>query len=276
MPFLTVDGDRIHYTEVGASDPPAPTMLFVHGSCGSSGQWMRLASALAPEFRTICIDLPGMGASEPYPITRKWTLATDQRAVTALIDHLDRPLHFVSHSAGCVLSWKALRARADRILSCCLCEPVFFGLLRDAGHPKFGFVEQLRARILRFGDLADLEGMLEFFVDQWAGAPGVWAALPEKVRSSMRPGAGRLYHECREFPEFEREPLSPPIAPTLLIEGAETHPAMIALHDLLETRWPEAPRQRVPGAGQMAPFTHAEQLAPVIHRFALAAGPADG
>jgi pimeloyl-ACP methyl ester carboxylesterase len=274
MPFLDVHGDKVHYFDEAGADATAPLALLVHGSCGGGGQWKRMAEALAPEFRVIRIDLPGMGASEPYPLARKWTFDVDERAVTALIVHLDRPFHFVGHSSGGVVSWRVLQTCADRVLSCSLYEPVFFGLARDASHPCHDFIERMRAGIVERVDAGDLEGAIAFFVDHWAGAGGAWAAMPEKIKASMRVGAGRLYHECIAYPAFEREPAPPPMAPTLLIEGVDTHPAMHAIHDLLETRWRDVSRRRIPGAGHMGPFTHPGEVASAVREHILGVSPA--
>jgi pimeloyl-ACP methyl ester carboxylesterase len=152
---------------------------------------------------------------------------------------------------------------------------VFFGLLHDAAHPCFDFVEQMRTGITERVDTDDLEGAIAFFVDHWAGADGTWASMPERIKASMRLGAGRLYHECFEFPKFEREPLLPPMAPTLLIEGADTHPALHVIHDLLEARWHGLSRKRIPGAGHLGPFTHPGPVASTVREHILQNGRAE-
>lgn len=260
MPVIDVDGDRLHFVDEPGARPDAPILLFVHGSCGGSGQWKRL-TGLLPQFRTVRLDMLGMGASEPFPLERAWSPEDDRRALLALIEHLGRPFHFVGHSAGCIFSWSALQARADRVLSLTLFEPVFFGLLR--GDPLFDWPARIAAEYRARVDAGDPEGAMAHFVDSWAGRPGAWAATPEKVRAMMRCGGARLYHEWARL-QPEGDGLAPPSAPTLLIEGAERQPAVRAICDRLAALWPGISRRRIEGAGHMAPFSHADTVAPLL------------
>ena len=80
MPVIDVDGDRLHFIEQAGPHPDAPLLLFTHGSCGGSGQWKRLAWLLSSSFRTVRMDMLGMGASQPFPLDRIWTPEDDRRA----------------------------------------------------------------------------------------------------------------------------------------------------------------------------------------------------
>jgi pimeloyl-ACP methyl ester carboxylesterase len=116
-------------------------------------------------------------------------------------------------------------------------------------------------------DTGDFEGGVAFFLDYWAGKQGAWATAPERLREMMRAGGGRLWYEIQYPQPAGPDPmgaLSEPVAPTLLIQGENTQEAVQAICDIVATHRPGTRRLRVPGAGHMAPFTHAEIVAPTI------------
>ena len=58
--FLTVNGRRMAYVEMGTGDP----IVFQHGNPTSSYLWRNIMPALAEQGRCIAVDLIGMGDSE--------------------------------------------------------------------------------------------------------------------------------------------------------------------------------------------------------------------
>lgn len=274
MPFLDVFGDPLHFEDDPQDRSDLPLLLFVHGSCGGSGQWKRLVGTLGSDFRKVRVDLPGMGQSAPFPLERVWTPEHDANTIAALIDYLDRPVHFVGHSAGCIFSWPALQARSDRILSLTLFEPVFFRLLDATGDPLFAWPEFMATTYRRHVDAGDPERAVAFFFDHWAGREGAWETAPDKVRDMMRVGGGRLYYEVQHLQPSGPTPmeaLERPPAPTLLVQGEKTQDAVQAICDIVADARPGTRRVTVNGAGHMAPFTHAEVIAPVLREHILSA-----
>ena len=259
MPALSVNRNRLNYADEGSG----PLVVMVHGSCGGGAQWRRFAQALGQGYRKICLDLPGMGDSQPFPLDRVWSGDVDRDAVIALIDHLDGPVHFVGHSGGCLFSWPALQARADRIVSLTLFEPVFFDHLHHAGDPSHAWMQGMARGYRERVEAGDLEGALAYFVDGWAGGAGAWAGLPDKVQAMMRKGGPRLYHEWGERMAVQGPPpdLAHPAAPTLLVRGSDTHDAMRVICDLVARARPDAAQMVIKGAGHMVPFTHADAAA---------------
>ena len=263
MPFLEIGSDRIHYVDDGQKD--ALPILMVHGSCGYSGQWRQLAEKLRERYRVVRVDLPGLGDSYEMPIDRQWTDEEDARAISAMLELIGRPVHFVGHSVGCIFSWRALADQPDRILSLTLFEPVFFGLIQD--DPTFAFPKELAERYVRFADAGNFESGLAFFVDQWAGKDGTWAVLPDKVKSLMMKGAGRLRHELSKAISDGFYPLDQTSwlqelkdVRTLLVQGEETVPAAARVCDRFAELRPNVSRVSVTGAGHMVPFTHAADV----------------
>ncbi len=62
MPTTRIDGLDIHYVEAGAGTS-GPPVLYVHGTGCNARVFERHMEALAPEVRSVAIDLPGHGRS---------------------------------------------------------------------------------------------------------------------------------------------------------------------------------------------------------------------
>jgi pimeloyl-ACP methyl ester carboxylesterase len=109
-----------------------------------------------------------------------------------------------------------------------------------------------------------MEAAMAFFVDRWAGREGVWAAMPEKVRTVMKKGGARLRHEWfggfypRDQVAWLKELTG---VPTLLVEGQATVSAAAQVCDRFAELRPGVMRLCIPGAGHMVPFTHAAEVA---------------
>jgi haloalkane dehalogenase len=58
--YVTVDGSKMHYIDVGEGDP----ILFLHGSPTSSYLWRNIIPHLSAQGRCIAVDLIGMGKSD--------------------------------------------------------------------------------------------------------------------------------------------------------------------------------------------------------------------
>jgi pimeloyl-ACP methyl ester carboxylesterase len=268
MSFLNDGSDRIFYVEEGPKE--APPILMVHGSCGYSGQWRHLAEKLSAQYRVIRLDLPGMGDSDAMPIERQWTFAHDTRAVSAILDLIGAPVHFVGHSAGCAYAWRALADRPHLVHSLTLFEPVFFGLIESDA--AFAFAKETGERYLELADAGQIESAIAFFVDRWAGRAGAWAAIPEKIKLLMMKGAGRLRHEwwtglTDGFYPVDREAWLRELddKPTLLVQGADTVPAAALVCSRSAELRPNTSMFKVPEAGHMVPFTHAAEVFEIVH-----------
>jgi pimeloyl-ACP methyl ester carboxylesterase len=75
----------IHFAEAGAGAP----LLLLHATPGSWRAFGQLAPCLAGEFRTLAIDTPGYGASDPPP--DGFSMESLAESVVALLDALELP-----------------------------------------------------------------------------------------------------------------------------------------------------------------------------------------
>jgi len=87
----------LHSTTVGETGAP---VVFLHGLFGQGRNFTQIAKALAPDFRSLLVDLPNHGRSA-------WTDGFDYAATADLVaEHLrtafaaDGPVHVVGHSMG--------------------------------------------------------------------------------------------------------------------------------------------------------------------------------
>lgn len=112
MNEFTCHGLRVAYDDTGSAPPMTPTedrraapaLLLLHGWGNGRATMRPLGRALARSFRTIALDQPGHGDSEPPPPGRaRGLLSVPGQAATAaaLLDHLgiERAI-LVGHSSG--------------------------------------------------------------------------------------------------------------------------------------------------------------------------------
>ncbi|PKM05221.1 MAG: 3-oxoadipate enol-lactonase [Gammaproteobacteria bacterium HGW-Gammaproteobacteria-6] len=60
MPFLTLNGCQLHYTDQGEGD----AVLLIHGLGSSTRDWEYQLPALLPHYRVLCLDMRGHGQSD--------------------------------------------------------------------------------------------------------------------------------------------------------------------------------------------------------------------
>ncbi|ABA50971.1 3-oxoadipate enol-lactone hydrolase family protein [Burkholderia pseudomallei 1710b] len=84
MPFVTIDGQPLHYQIRGAGAP----VLFGHSYLWDSSMWEPQLDALSKSYRVIAPDLWGHGRSGPLPDGTR-SLDDLARQMSELLDHLD-------------------------------------------------------------------------------------------------------------------------------------------------------------------------------------------
>lgn len=113
-PFVTVDGIKVPYTEVGKG---RDVVVFVHGWCCDRTFWdaQLAAPELAKGRRLIALDLPGHGQSDK-PKTTKYSMDLFVRSITAVMDKAgaERAV-LVGHSNGTPMIRQFYRAHPDRV-----------------------------------------------------------------------------------------------------------------------------------------------------------------
>jgi pimeloyl-ACP methyl ester carboxylesterase len=122
--FMTVSGLRIHYRDRGHG----PAVVLLHGSNASLFTWEGWASALAPEYRVITLDLPGHGLTGPDPLAR---YSAEQMAtvVDAFVQKLGvTRFALAGNSMGGNVAWHYALAHPDKLDALILVD--------SAGYPR--------------------------------------------------------------------------------------------------------------------------------------------
>ncbi len=241
-------------------------IVAIHCTLAHSGAWRGFARALEGRARVRAFDLPSHGRSADWhPGEDQHGMATDWG-----LSLLERPVHLVGHSYGATVALRMACERPDLVLSATLVEPVFFAAtLADTPEAVAAHNAELAdydAAVSR-GDMA---GAARAFNRLW-GDGTRWADIPDATRDYM---TERIHFVQGSQPFvirddaglLERGALERMRLPVLLVEGSDTLEVIRATHAAMARRIPGVQRVVIPGAGHMAPITHAGALAEIVER----------
>ena len=123
MPSALVNGVRLNYVQMGASDAgPQEDLVMVHGLATNMAFWyFHYAAVFARRYRVTVYDLRGHGRSE-MPADG-YTPQNLGRDLEALLDHLGiARAHFLVHSFGGVVALNLARVAPERLASLVLAD----------------------------------------------------------------------------------------------------------------------------------------------------------
>ncbi len=244
-----------------------PSVVCLHSSASSSGQWRALMDRLAPTFRVIAVDLYGYGQSPAWSGPRPFSMDDEVALLEPVFRAAGERFHLVGHSYGGAIALKAALAHAGRIASLAIFEPVLFSILL-AEDPE----QPASREIISVGDdtSAAVDGgsparAAQRFVDYWMGE-GAWATTPEKRREPIASSMRKVRDEWRAI-FTDRTPLAKlgeVLVPTLLMTGTESPAASRGVARILKGVLPGVTTMEVAGVGHMAPITHADKINALI------------
>jgi len=253
-----------------------PSVVCIHSSASSSGQWRALMGRLRNRFHVIAVDLYGEGKSPVWPQDEPMHLDDELALLHPVFQAAGKHFHLIGHSFGGAVALKAALKCPDRLTSLIVFEPVLFSvLIADAPQsPAAREIIAVRDDTIHLVDEGNLNASAERFVDYWMG-DGVWAATPELQRSTI---AEAMRAVKQEWHAAFNEPTTINAfaginLPTLLLTGTKSKPSARAIARLLMATLPRMQVEEIEGVGHMAPVTHPERVNPLIERFLEAVQP---
>jgi pimeloyl-ACP methyl ester carboxylesterase len=116
--FIDLNGQLVHYRDVGPRDDPRPIVL-LHGSSASLHTWEGWSRALRGQRRVISLDLPAFGLTGPFTgayAGQAYTGANYARFVLDVLDRLAVPQFVVAgNSLGGEVAWRIAAAAPQRV-----------------------------------------------------------------------------------------------------------------------------------------------------------------
>lgn len=261
-----------YFREAGAGT----SVVCIHSSASSSGQWRALMERLAHRFRVIAVDLYGSGKTAAWPRDQPMHLDDELALLSSVFRAAGDRFHLIGHSFGGAIALKAALADPGRLISLVLYEPVLFSVLMADAPQSAPAREILAVRddTNRLVDEGNLDASAQRFIDYWMGE-GTWAATPEPRRPvlaaamrAVKPEWHAAFYEPTPLRAFAAIDVS-----TLFLTGTKSKASARAVARLLTAVLPRVRVEEIEGVGHMAPLTHPDKVNPLIERFLEATQP---
>lgn len=232
-------------------DPDRVTLLFIHGSGESSVLWDAQVQALAGEFNTVALDLPGHGASDGPGLD---TIEDYTEAVMAFAENSGLP-----NLVPCGLSIGGAIAQQM--------------LLDHPGRLKAGILVSTGARLKVMPQIIEaIETDYEQFIAM-SRMFAVSAKTPPAMLEPLMEDTARCYPRvtvgdfkaCDRFDVMER--LGAIALPVLIISAEDDQLTPPKYSDFLEKTIPGAVRCRIEDAGHVVPVEKPEAVSLAIREF---------
>ena len=248
----------------------APTIVCLHASGGSGGQWKTLASLMRHEFRVLTPDLYGHGAAPVWHGAPDEIVAADAERVARVAADAGGGVHLVGHSYGGAVALRVALHRPASVASVAVYEPVPMRILFDYNprHRPAAEVAEVARDVRRALNGEDLDGAARRFIDYWSGA-GHWAQMaPEHRTSAARRMTvidahfGSLIGDAVALRDYANVR-----CPVLYLTGRQTRASARRMAELLQRALPEVGSLTLDGMGHLGPIAHADTVAREIARF---------
>ena len=105
------------------------TVICLHSSGSTGGQWTALRSQLEATFQVLTPDFHGHGAGPAWHGPDEHIVAADVARVVRLANSVPGEIHLVGHSYGGAIALRVALYHPERVTSVAVYEPVVFRLL---------------------------------------------------------------------------------------------------------------------------------------------------
>jgi len=265
MPFLQVNGTRLHYERTGAGEP----LVLVHGSWVDSSVWEAVLPTLARSFDVVSYDRRGHSLSSCPP--GQGSVRDDVKDLAGLIELLDlTPAYVAGASFGGSITVRLAAARPELVRSVAAHEPPLFDLLESKAADWPGLAE-LRGRLSAVAsrlEAGDLEGGARLYFDRVADRG--WAGLDPGQRQLLLANALTYLDQCGdpEALDVDLESLAAFHGPMLVTYGDRRPPFFKGIVDLLVAVIPGASAELIPGTAYDPQVTHPDAYARAVEGLA--------
>ena len=255
MPFLQVNGTRLHYERAGAGNP----LVLVHGSWVDCRVWEAVLPSLVRSFEVVVYDRRGHSRSSCPP--GQGSVRDDVDDLAALIDLLGlTPAHVAGASWGGSITLRLAAAHPELLRSVAVHEPPLFDLLNDEA-TDWPELAELRARLATVAtrlESGDLGGAAGDYFDRVAMTNGGWAGLDAGQRQTLLANALTYLDQCRdpEALDIELESLAAFRGPALVTHGDLRPPFFKHIVELIVAVMPGARARLIPGTAHDPQVTH--------------------
>jgi pimeloyl-ACP methyl ester carboxylesterase len=175
-----------------------PPVLMLHGLGGTKASFLPSIAALAPEFRTVAVDMLGFGDSDK-PLGASYGPRFQARSIAHLLDALElERAHFVGHSMGGRVALELGLEHADRVGGLILMTPAMAWLRERRWAP---YLRWLRPELglIQIAPRAAVEPLIRWLIP---GAHTSWgkSAIDEFVRTyTTARGRAAFYAAARHI-----------------------------------------------------------------------------
>lgn len=236
-----------------------PTVVMLHSSLSSSGQWRDLIRRLRGRAQCLAMDLYGYGET-PMPAlenTQPFTLWHEAALLETMLEQeqIQGALRLVGHSYGAAVALAFAQKHPERVERLVLFEPVCFSIL-ESGHEGLKDLESVLHVFDDASTASDPTAQARRFIEYWNG-PGAFDVMPERLQQLFTHQVKKvdLDFQALMHPTFTADALAPLADRLTLLHGERTRPSARSLIEQLKYWLPEARVVNTPG-GHMAPLTH--------------------
>jgi pimeloyl-ACP methyl ester carboxylesterase len=267
MPFLQVNGTRLHYERTGAGDP----LVLVHGSWVDSGVWEAVLPTLARSFDVVSYDRRGHSRSSCPP--GEGSIRDDVEDLAGLIELLGlSPACVAGASLGGSITLRLAAARPELVRSAAVHEPPLFDLLKseDADWPELAELRLRLAAVATRLEAGDLEGGARLYFDRVAATDGGWTRLDPGQRRMLLANALTYFDQCcdPDALDIDLESLAAFEGPVLVTYGDLRPPFFKRIVELLVLIMPGASAEPIPGTAHDPQVTHPDSYVRAVEKLA--------
>jgi len=244
---------RISYREQGEG----PTLFFVHGMGGGSGNWETQYEQFSDRYRVIGWDAPGYGESSPF----ETDLPSVGDYIMAMADFLEalgiEKAHLVGHSYGGIMVTAFNRAYPDRALTLTLAQAVIGGGgVKDVKKREAGIKDRIEElEKLGIDGFAKLHAPRSCSPD---AKPDVVARGIEVTAGMNKAGYLRQFRSLRHANIFEWT--GKPRVPAMIISGEHDKTAGKKMVQKIAEAMPGMRHHEIAGIGHMIYLEHPERF----------------